>query len=105
MSSPCIVIAIFEPLPGRVDEVKSLLAEVAPEVHHEEGCELYALHSEVNGKLVFIEKWTTRELWQIHNDAPSVQKITAGVAGLLERDVLVMEMYSDGVGEPVKAAL
>src|SRR5210317_458014 len=64
MNTACVVIATFTPKPDRYDEVKRVLLEVSPEVHQEEGCELYALHEEVDGTLVLIEKWTTREPWR-----------------------------------------
>src|SRR5210317_1919447 len=93
MNTACVVIATFTPKPDRYDEVKRVLLEVSPEVHQEEGCELYALHEEVDGTLVLIEKWTTGELWQAHLALDTVTRIQKGVEGLLERDVEVREMY------------
>ena len=93
MTTPCIVIATFTPKPEHYDEVKRVLLEVSPEVHLEEGCELYALHEEVGGTLVFVEKWTTRELWQVHSGKDTVARIKSGVQGLLAQDIDVREMY------------
>ena len=93
MSQPCVVIATFTPHPEHYEQVKRVLLEVSPEVHQEEGCELYALHEEVEGTLVLIEKWTTRQLWQEHLTLDTVTRIQKGVEGLLEGDVEVREMY------------
>jgi quinol monooxygenase YgiN len=93
MSRPCIVTATFTPKPEHYDEVKRVLLEVTPDVHQEEGCELYALHEEVGGSLVFIEKWTSRELWVAHGELETVARIHRGVEGLLQSDVDVLEMY------------
>jgi quinol monooxygenase YgiN len=93
MNTACVVIATFTPKPDRYDEVKRVLLEVSPVVHQEEGCELYALHEEVDGTLVLIEKWTTRELWQAHLALDTVTRIQKGVEGLMEGDVEVREMY------------
>lgn len=93
MDRPCIVIATFTPHPEHYDEVKNLLVDVLPDVHQEEGCELYALHEEVEGVLVLIEKWTTRELWQVHLTLDPVARIQSGLHGLLVKDVEVSEMY------------
>ena len=93
MDNPCIVIATFAPKPGQYDAVKAVLQDAIPDVHREEGCELYALHEEVEGSLVLIEKWTTRELWQAHLALNTVTRIQQGIEGLLERDVEVREMY------------
>ena len=93
MSQPCVVIATFTPHPEHYEQVKRVLLEVSPEVHQEEGCELYALHEEVEGTLVLIEKWTTRQLWQEHLTLDTVTRIQRGIEGLLEGDVEVREMY------------
>ena len=89
----CQVVAIFTPKPEFAVEVKALLAEVAVEVRTENGCLFYDLFQEVDGKLWFIEAWSTRDLWQEHNDAPSVAKITAGLEGKLLEPVSVHEIY------------
>ena len=93
MEKPCIVIATFTPLPGEYDAVKAVLQEVIPDVHQEEGCELYALHEEAGGTLVLVEKWTTRELWQAHLSLDTVARIQNGLEGLLASEVDVREMY------------
>ncbi len=93
MPRPCVVIATFHPHPEHYEQVKHVLLSVMPEVHQEEGCELYALHEEVGGTLVFVEKWTTRELWQVHSGKDTVARIKSGVQGLLAQDIDVREMY------------
>jgi quinol monooxygenase YgiN len=97
MSKPCVVIASFSPKPEHYEDVKRVLLEVLPDVHQEPGCELYALHEDVNGGLVLIEQWTTRELWQSHLTLETVARIKKGLEGLLEKDTVVQEMY--GVNE------
>jgi quinol monooxygenase YgiN len=89
----CTVTATFEPRPEYRDEIRKLLSEQAQVVRTEEGCEYYDLYDDVNGNLVFIEAWTTRDLWMIHNDAPTVAAINKGVEGKLLSPVLVAELY------------
>jgi quinol monooxygenase YgiN len=89
----CTVTATFEPKPEYRDEIRKLLSEQAQVVRTEEGCEYYDLYDDVNGNLVFIEAWTTRDLWMIHNDAPTVAAINKGVEGKLLSPVLVAELY------------
>jgi quinol monooxygenase YgiN len=105
MTTPCIVIATFTPVEGKTEDVIAVLEDVIPDVHREEGCELYALHQEVTGHLVLVEKWTSRELWQIHSGADTVTRIQGGLAGLLEGEADVREMYSHAVGEKTHGAL
>jgi quinol monooxygenase YgiN len=98
MSEPCIVIATFHPHPGQGDAVRAALEAVIPDVHEEPGCELYALHEETEGRLVLIEKWTTRELWQEHLTLEPVRRSRASLEGLLESATEVLEMYGVPAG-------
>lgn len=90
----CRVIAIFKPVAEHAETVKELLLTISQEVLLEAGCEEYQLHEAVDGRLVFVETWTTRALWEIHNNAPTVARIRAGIKDKLEGDVEVIEMYS-----------
>ena len=89
----CTVTAIFEPKPEYRNEIRKLLLEQAEIVRTEEGCEYYDLYDDVNGNLVFIEAWSSRELWMIHNDAPTVFEINQGVEEKLLSPVQVSELY------------
>jgi quinol monooxygenase YgiN len=89
----CTVTATFEPKPEYRDEIRKLLLEQAAIVRTEDGCEYYDLYDDVKGNLVFIEAWSSRELWMIHNDAPTVSAINQGVEGKLLSPVLVSELY------------
>lgn len=90
----CTVVATFEPKPEFLQEVRTLLLEQAEIVKGEPGCEYYDLYDQVNGNLVFVEAWSTRELWMIHNDAATVSAINAGVEGKLQKPVSVQELYA-----------
>ena len=90
----CIVVATFTPNPANLIEVKELLLDVAKDVRLELGCLYYDLHEEVSGKLIFIEAWESRDLWQIHNDAPTVARILEFIDGKLLEPVMVQEMYA-----------
>jgi quinol monooxygenase YgiN len=105
MTEPCIIIATFTPLPGQSDAVRHVLSESIPLVHQEEGCELYALHEDVEGRYTLIEKWTSRELWQVHVGLPSVANLHKDLTGLLEREVEVFEMYPRPTGTPEQGVL
>jgi len=101
----CTVVAIFTPKPEHFEEVKALLQRVTPRVHNEAGCEFYALHQEVTGKLIYVEAWTTRELWQQHMQEPTVHEILSGVEGKLVCDVEVYEMANLPVAGSGKGSL
>lgn len=90
----CTVTATFEPKPEFREEIRALLLEQAAIVRDEPGCQYYDLYDQVNGNLVFVEAWQTRELWMIHNDAPTVAAINKGVEGKLLSPVVVQELYA-----------
>jgi quinol monooxygenase YgiN len=95
MSQPkCRVIAIFQPNTESYEEVKQILLEITPLVYLEAGCEEYDLHETVDGRLIQIETWTTRDLWISHGDQENVARIRAGIAGKLKQDVEVIEIYA-----------
>lgn len=104
-SPQCIVIAIFSPVRGQEDDVREILTRIIPEVHDEEGCELYALHEDTQGRLVFVESWTTRELWEKHKNHSTVESILSLTKPHLSREVEVIEMYSVAAGKPSKGLL
>ena len=89
----CTVVATFEPLEQFRDEIRKVLLEQAALVRLEPGCEYYDLYDQVNGNLVFVEAWISRELWQEHNEAPTVKTIQAVTEGKLKSPVLVQELY------------
>lgn len=90
----CVVVATFSPKPEHREEVRALLLNEQPIVLAEPGCLTYALHDDVNGDLVFVESWESRESWMVHNQADTVKRITEGVAGKLVGDVRVQELYA-----------
>ena len=90
----CTVVATFTPHPQNLIEVKELLLDVAKDVRLELGCLFYDLYEEVSGKLMFIEAWESRELWEIHNNAPTVGRILEFIDGKLSEPVVVQEMYA-----------
>jgi quinol monooxygenase YgiN len=98
MPNSCVVIATFHPHPGKGDAVRQALEAVIPDVHEEPGCELYALHEETEGRLILIEKWTTRDLWQEHLTLEPVKRLRASLEGLLESETQVLEIYGVPLG-------
>jgi quinol monooxygenase YgiN len=68
-----------------------------PLVHHEPGCELFALHTD--GETVFVvEKWATPPDLQGHAAGAAYAQIRAGVSDLVDHaaDVWVLDPLSFG---------
>jgi quinol monooxygenase YgiN len=105
MTSICTVVAIFTPKPEYYEEIKELLFRITPLVHDEPGCEFYTMNEEVDGRLIQIEAWTTKQHWLDHIGQQTVIDILAGVAGKLTKDIDVYEMYNIPTGTSGKGVI
>ncbi|MGZ4564622.1 MAG: putative quinol monooxygenase [Mycobacterium sp.] len=68
---PVVVVASFTAKPESVDTVRDACKRAVEAVHHEPGCELYALH-EANGTFVFVEQWADEDALKTHSTAPAI---------------------------------
>jgi quinol monooxygenase YgiN len=101
----CTVIAIFTPKPEFASEVKALIQRITPLVHEEAGCEFYTMNEDVDGRIIHIEAWSTREHWQEHSKQQNVADIWAGIQGKLQKDVEIIELYNVPTGTSGKGTL
>jgi quinol monooxygenase YgiN len=86
------VIARVYPKPGRLQEVIDVYAGIVPLVYQEQGCELFALHTD--GETVFlVEKWSTAADLKGHTDGSAYVQIHAGLSDLVDHaaDVWVVD--------------
>ncbi|MBN9629814.1 MAG: antibiotic biosynthesis monooxygenase, partial [Actinobacteria bacterium] len=61
------VVAVFTPLPGASGRIVDAFRQVSPDVHQEQGCEIYACHVEQTGaRVVMIESWASTDDLQSH---------------------------------------
>ena len=92
-----IVIARVYPKPGHLQKVIDVYAGIAPLVYQEQGCELFALHTD--GETVFVvEKWATPADLQGHADGGAYAQIRAGISDLVDHaaDVWILDPLSFG---------
>ena len=66
------IVANIHAKPDRIDLVKAELEKLIPVTLAEEGCIQYDLHqdNENPAHFLFYENWSSRELWQVHMNAP-----------------------------------
>ena len=93
MSRPCTVVVRLTPLPGHAQFVRSLILELLPTIRRIEGCEEYRLFDAVDGDVLLIEKWSSRERWRAHFEAPAILRLKAELADRVVVPVERLEMY------------
>lgn len=95
--SAVVVVATFHPAPGRTDELIEAVTAAIPEVHDEDGCELYALHRD-GDTVVMIEKWASREALGVHSRGAALTALGPKLRDLVSgpADVLVLDPVPAG---------
>ena len=91
--SPCVVVVTLWPKPGDGEQVASIIEAELDEIRRTPGCEIYDLYRGVDGRVVLIEQWSTREAWQDHFDTPAIGRLKRDLTPLLERPAERVELY------------
>ena len=79
-----VIVATLFPIPEYRDEVIAAIETVQEKVHaSDDGCLLYALHEGRDGRLVFIEKYTSMEALGAHSKSPEMAELLAALDGKL----------------------
>jgi len=99
-----VVIATLWPIAEKRAEVVAALGESIPDVHAEEGCELYALH-ENEDRLVYVEQWASAELLKAHSIGAALAKVNPKLEGLLAKPTEVVVVSPLPFGDARKGAL
>jgi len=71
--SKLTIIANIHANPNKIALVKAELEKLIPITRSENGCIQYDLHQDNDNPahFMFYESWESRELWQIHMNAPT----------------------------------
>ncbi|HUZ24857.1 MAG TPA: putative quinol monooxygenase [Streptosporangiaceae bacterium] len=99
-----VVVATIKPLPEHIDAVVAAFAEVIPQVHEEDGCELYALHL-ASDRLIMVERWASPEALQAHSKGPNLAALNAKLAGKVAGPPEVVVARAVPGGDPAKGQL
>jgi len=92
MPQPVVVTAVFTPKEGAFDQLRDALSQAIPAVHEEDGCILYAIHSDPSDQIVMIEKWESTEQLDDHAAGEPVKRLDASITGLLAQPVVVTRL-------------
>ncbi|WP_422038114.1 putative quinol monooxygenase [Roseibium sp.] len=77
------IVANIKANPDKIDLVKTELLKLIETTRSENGCINYDLHqdNENPAHFMFYENWESRELWQIHMNAPHLAAYMAATEG------------------------
>ncbi len=93
MDAPCTVFVRLKPPPRKKRLHPRPHCGAAPEIRALEGCEEYRVFDAVDGDLMLYERFSTREHWQEHFDAPPIIRLKAELADAVELPVERLESY------------
>jgi len=99
-----VVVATITPLPEHRDAVIAAFTETIPQVHGEDGCELYALH-QAKDRLIMVEKWASREALATHSKGAALAAMNPKLAGKVAGAPEVIVLDAVPAGDPAKGAL
>ena len=99
-----VVVATIKPLPEHVDEVVAAFTDVIPQVHGEDGCELYALH-QTGDRLIMVEKWASPEALAAHSKGANLAALNPKLAGKVAGPPEVIAARAVPAGDPAKGQL
>ena len=100
-----IVTAVFQPKPGKQQELAEAMRRGIAAVHTEDGCELYAIHDAEDGTITMIEKWSSAEALDAHGDGDEVKILREDVADLVEKPATVTRMTPIPAGTEAQGQL
>jgi quinol monooxygenase YgiN len=99
-----VVVATITPKPEHTDEVAAAFAEVIPQVHTEDGCELYALHR-AGDQLIMIERWASAEALDQHSRGAALAALNPALRGKVTGPAQIVVSHPLPAGDPVKGQL
>lgn len=104
--SSVTVVARFHPRPGCGRSIIEAFREIAPPVHQEAGCELYAAHLEQGGDtVVMVERWASRADLDAHAAGDPLKQLNELTAHLVERPYDVWFLDPVPLGDPRLGAI
>jgi len=101
---PIVVVATITPKPEHTDEVAAAFAGIIPQVHAEDGCELYALHR-AGDQLIMIERWASPEALDQHSKGAALAALNPALRGKLTGPAQIVVSHPLPAGDPAKGQL
>ena len=103
---PLVVVAVLQAKPGLGPRIIEHFREVAPLVHQEPGCELYAAHLQQGGDaVVMVERWSSPAALAGHASGAALARLNELNEGMLEKPYDVWRLDNVPLGDPAKATI
>jgi quinol monooxygenase YgiN len=99
-----VVVATITPLPEYREDVIAAFTAIIPQVHDEDGCELYALHADAD-RLIMVEKWASREALARHSKGAALTALNPTLAGKVAAPPEVIVLDAVPAGDRAKGQL
>jgi quinol monooxygenase YgiN len=99
-----VVVATITPLPEYRDQVIAAFSEIIPQVHAEDGCELYALN-QAEDRLIMIEKWASSDALRTHSKGAALAALNPKLSGKMAGPTEVIVLTAVPAGDEAKGAL
>ena len=99
-----VVVATITPLPEYREDVIAAFTAIIPQVHDEDGCELYTLNADAD-RLIMVEKWASREALATHSKGAALAALNPTLAGKVAGAPEVIVLDPVPAGDPAKGQL
>ena len=99
-----VVVATIKPLPEYREDVIAAFTAIIPQVHDEDGCELYTLNADAD-RLIMVEKWASREALATHSKGAALAALNPTVAGKVAAPPEIIVLDPVPAGDPAKGQL
>ena len=99
-----VVVATITPLPEYREDVIAAFTAIIPQVHDEDGCELYTLNADAD-RLIMVEKWASREALATHSKGAALAALNPPLAGKVAAPPEIIVLDPVPAGDPAKGQL
>ena len=99
-----VVVAVLTPKEGRFEDLISAFEVITPKVHLEDGCELYAVHSD-GTTCVMVEQWTSPETLSAHASGEVMEELKRLWGDSLAKPFEAWIVENIPMGEPSRGTI
>ena len=105
--SEVVVVVTLEARPGKEEEMRQTLTAGSATTHEEDGCLVYAMHPEVDGRgrFAIVECWASHAHLDAHLALPEVKDLITRIDALADGQPAFGVYAPLAAGDPAKGTL